>query len=148
MFGDGSGAALIKIPEIKAILLQGSRETQQLCTTATTEHGRKRVYKFAITVIPKEITRFLSKIEIGLNEIDYFICHQANIRIIESIAKTLQVIVEKFPTNLYKTGNLSSASIPILLDEMKKSKILKRGNKLLFIGFGAGLSWSLAYLEW
>lgn len=149
LFGDGSGAALIKNSRNKSYFTAGTKgNTTALHYCNKLNMEGKEVYKFAITVIPKEITRFLSKIEIGLNEIDYFICHQANIRIIESIAKTLQVSIEKFPTNLYKTGNLSSASIPILLDEMKKSKILKRGNKLLFIGFGAGLSWSLAYLEW
>lgn len=149
LFGDGSGAALIGRSKNKAYFTAGTRGNVEVLNYCNKLHmDGKEVYKFAVTTIPKEIKRFLSEIKIDLNEIDYFICHQANIRIIKSIAKTLRVSVKKFPINLYKTGNLSSASIPVLLKELDKSKALERGDKLLFVGFGAGLSWSLAYLEW
>ena len=74
--------------------------------------------------------------------------HQANRRIIESVAKRMKQRIEKFPMNLQEYGNTSSASIPILLDEMNRSGKLKRGQKLVFAGFGAGLSWGATLVEW
>ena len=81
-------------------------------------------------------------------EIDYFILHQANKRIVEAVAKRLDVSIDKFPMNLQEYGNTSSASIPILLDEMSRGGRLKKGQKIILAGFGAGLSWGATILEW
>ena len=81
-------------------------------------------------------------------DIDQFIIHQANYRIIESIAKRLKVDLEKFPVNMEHYGNTSGASVPILLDELNRAGKLKNGDKLVLAGFGAGLTWGAVLLEW
>lgn len=81
------------------------------------------------------------------DDIDYFVLHQANLRIIESIAKRLKADPGKFPTNVERVGNTSSASIPILLEEMKQAGKLKKGTKLVLSGFGAGLTYGACLLE-
>lgn len=74
--------------------------------------------------------------------------HQANKRIVEGVAKRLKVDIEKCPMNLQEYGNTSSASIPILLDEMNRKQMMKKGLKIVIAGFGAGLSWGASLLEW
>ena len=74
--------------------------------------------------------------------------HQANVRIIESVGKRLKADKDKFPVNLNEYGNTSSASIPILLDELNRNGSLKQGEKLVLAGFGAGLSWGSILLVW
>ena len=92
--------------------------------------------------------RSLAKTGTNPDEIDYYILHQANRRIIESVAKRLKQPIEKFPMNIEKTGNTSSASIPILLDEMKKQGLLGEGKKkVVMSSFGAGLLWGAVQTE-
>ena len=86
--------------------------------------------------------------EVKKEEIRYYILHQANSRIIQSVAKRLKEPEEKFPMNLSLYGNTSAASIPILLDEMNRNGMLNRGDKLVLSGFGAGLTWGAVLLEW
>ena len=74
--------------------------------------------------------------------------HQANIRIIQSVAKRLQVNIEKFPMNISECANTSSASIPILLAELDKEGKLQRGDKIILSGFGGGLTWGAVLIEW
>ena len=74
--------------------------------------------------------------------------HQANRRILEAVAKRMGEPVEKFPMNMEEYGNTSSASIPILLDEMNRDGRLKRGQKIVLAGFGAGLTWGATIIEW
>ncbi len=81
-------------------------------------------------------------------EIDWYILHQANRRIVEAVAKRLEEPIEKFPMNLQEYGNTSSASIPILLDEMNRTGKLKAGQKIMMAGFGAGLTWGATIIEW
>ena len=83
-----------------------------------------------------------------MDDIDYFVMHQANRRIVEAVAKRLRQPIEKFPMNLQEYGNTSSASIPILLDELNQKGVLLKGQKLVLAGFGAGLSWGASILEW
>ena len=82
-------------------------------------------------------------------EIDYFFLHQANKRIIEAAAKRIGAEISRFPMNLQEYGNTSSSQYSqILLDEWNRKGLLKRGNKLILAGFGAGLSWAGSLLEW
>ena len=74
--------------------------------------------------------------------------HQANRRIVESVAKRIEEPIEKFPMNLQEYGNTSSASIPILLDELNLDGRLKKGQRIVIAGFGAGLSWGAAVIDW
>lgn len=81
-------------------------------------------------------------------DISCYILHQANRRIVEAVAKRLGEPIEKFPMNLQEYGNTSSASIPILLDELNRAGKLEKGRKIVMAGFGAGLSWGASILEW
>ena len=83
-----------------------------------------------------------------LADIDYFALHQANIRIIQSVSKRLHVSDDKFPISLDHCGNISAASVPILLDEMNRNGLLKPGMKIALSGFGGGLTWASAVVEW
>ncbi len=106
------------------------------------------VFRFAVKQVPQCIEELLDTLGKTTDDIDLFILHQANKRIVEGVAKRLRVEIERFPMNLMEYGNTSSASIPILLDELNREGKLQKGMKLVLSGFGAGLSWGAAYMEW
>lgn len=166
LFGDGAGAAIVKKDE-KGImgLVQGSdggRGEALTCQNRPvnnpfvknstdldyTKMDGQAVYRFAVKTVPASITQVLEKAETDAGEIKYFLLHQANIRIIEAVAKKLGQPIEKFPTNLQKCGNISAASVPVLLDHVNKSGKLQKGDRIVLAGFGAGLTWAAAVLTW
>ena len=106
------------------------------------------VFSFAVKRVPEAIAEVLKANELRTEEIDYFILHQANRRIVESVSKRMGIPIEKFPMNLQEYGNTSSASIPILIDELRRNGTLKKGQKLVLAGFGAGLSWGASIIDW
>lgn len=108
----------------------------------------QEVYKFAVKTVPKAIEAAIEKANLSVEDIDFFLLHQANYRIIESVAKRLHQPMEKFPTNLKECGNISAASVPILLDNVNQKGILKKGHKIVLAGFGAGLTWGATVLVW
>lgn len=108
----------------------------------------QEVYKFAVKTVPKAIEEAVEKAKLSVEDIDFFLLHQANYRIIESVAKRLRQPMEKFPTNLQECGNISAASVPILLDNVNQKGILKKGDKIVLAGFGAGLTWGATVLVW
>lgn len=108
----------------------------------------KEIYKFAVNTVPESIKKALHKSGLNIEEIDNFILHQANIRIIESIADKLGVSRDKFFVNLQKYGNTSAASIPIALEEAIKGGSVKDESLLVLSGFGAGLTWGTAVIRW
>lgn len=152
LFGDGVGVTLLSKSKKKSLFTAGTRGDMNALNyeykTDSLYMDGPEVYRFAVKTIPKAIKDFVRENNIHIDEIDYFISHQSNIRMIHSIAKSLEIPKEKFPSNLEKIGNISSASIPILLDDLNKTGVLERGQKLILLGFGAGLTWSLGYLEW
>jgi len=172
LFGDGAGAVVVAADEIgieeMVMYSDGSKGNVLLCEdrkvtnflTAAVEneeidlsHGfvkmdGQEVFRFAVKQVPKCINDVIEKSKTNIEEIKYFVLHQANIRIIQSVAKRLNVDIEKFPSNLDLYGNTSAASIPILLDEMNKSGKLTPGDKIVISGFGAGLSWGATLLTW
>ncbi|MDO4291726.1 MAG: beta-ketoacyl-ACP synthase III [Eubacteriales bacterium] len=105
----------------------------------------RAVFSFAVRRVPEVIRELLAGE--GLRP-DLYLLHQANYRIIETIAKKLQEPMEKFPHNLERFGNTSAASIPLLMDELNRSGSLKKGQLLCLAGFGAGLSYGAALLRW
>lgn len=171
LFGDGAGAAIVRNQKEKGgigieSLLQGSDgakgmvlackgrpvqnpyvETKEQRMSYVTMDGQE-VYKFAVRTVPKVVKSAVEKAGLSLDEIDYFVLHQANIRIIESVAKHLHQPMEKFPTNLQECGNISAASVPILLDNINRKGLLKKGDRIVLAGFGAGLTWGAAVLTW
>lgn len=153
LFGDGAGAVILK-SEPEGLFQtytrsEGTKGQALLCHPGgTIKMDGQAVFRFAVQQVPLCIQTLLKKHDVPESEIDYYILHQANKRIVEGIAKRLGVGIEKFPMNLQEYGNTSSASIPILLDEMNKQGSLKRGMKIVLAGFGAGLSWGASLIEW
>lgn len=166
LFGDGAGAAVVSAEETgvlelvqksdgtgKGVLSCKARETRNLLNheSETKEYlymEGQPVFKFAVKTVPECVEEVLKKAEVKKEEIRYYILHQANSRIIQSVAKRLKEPEEKFPMNLSLYGNTSAASIPILLDEMNRNGMLNQGDKLVLSGFGAGLTWGAVLLEW
>lgn len=111
------------------------------------QDGRE-VYKFAVKALPTAFKAAAEKIGITSEEIDWFVPHQANVRIIETAAKNLGAPMDKFIVTLDHHGNTSSASIPLALDEAIEKGIVKKGQKLALVGFGAGLSYGSVILEY
>lgn len=165
LFGDGAGAAILRADgapeelEIPSVLhADGSKGDSLTCSLG---HGKDKVpydeyyrmdgraiFKFAVRKVPEVIREVLSLSGHSVEEIDYFVLHQANRRIIEAIAKRLRQDEARFPMNIMDNGNISSACIPMLLDDMNRKGLLKPGMKLVLAGFGAGLTWGGFYLEW
>lgn len=166
LFGDGAGAVVVCAEETgllelvqksdgtgKGVLSCKARETRNLLNheAETKEYlymEGQPVFKFAVKTVPECVEEVLKKAEVKKEEIRYYILHQANSRIIQSVAKRLKEPEEKFPMNLSLHGNTSAGSIPILLDEMNQKGMLNRGDKLVLSGFGAGLTWGAVLLEW
>lgn len=106
------------------------------------------VFKFAVKKVPEVMEEVLRKNRLEKQEIRYYVLHQANRRIVEAVARRMEEPIGKFPMNLDRYGNTSSASIPILLDEMNRDGKLRQGDKLILAGFGAGLTWGAVIVEW
>lgn len=166
LFGDGAGAAVVR-NEDKGIIcsIQGSDGARGNALTCNnrlvnnpfvvnrkepdyTQMDGQAVYKFAVKTVPQAITEALDKAGLEAGQIKYFLLHQANLRIIESVAKKLNQPIEKFPTNLKECGNISAGSVPVLLDFVNRQGKLNRGDKLVLSGFGAGLTWGAVVLVW
>ncbi len=108
----------------------------------------RAVFQFAIRRVPEVIGELLEKNSLKKENITFYVLHQANSRIIEAVAKRMEEPIEKFPINLDEYGNTSSASIPILLDEMNKKNCLHAGEKIIIAGFGGGLTWGADVITW
>lgn len=165
LFGDGAGAVYVENSEEKAYFTahaDGERGDVLSCDQRAlanpyhpaepinpyvTMDGRE-IFAFACRQIPVCVKEVLDKSGMEVAEIDLFLMHQANKRIIEGIAKRLQADLSLFPTNLERVGNMSSASIPVLLDELNKAGRLQTGMKLVMAGFGAGLTYGACVLTW
>lgn len=165
LFGDAAGACVVKrsdvgIEEIvqwsdggRGSVLTASAsmlKTPEVPATDTSplKMDGQEVFKFAVKTVPECIREVLEKKQITLDEVDGFILHQANKRIIQSVAKRLGISEEKCYINLDEHGNTSAASIPLLLDELNKKKKLQRGDRLILSAFGAGLTWGATLLQW
>ena len=167
LFGDGAGAAVVRPDESFGILgsVQGSdgaRGEVLLCENRKNNNpfvsnetspsyvsmDGQEVYKFAVRTVPKAIQEAAGKAGVAVEDIDLFLLHQANIRIIESVSKRLKVPMEKFPTNLERCGNISAGSVPILLDYANRKGMIQKGRCIALAGFGAGLTWGASVLTW
>ena len=143
---DGNGAEYLQLPG------GGSRHPASHATVDNKEHYIKmngnEVFKFAVRIVPDAAEEVLRRAKMTKDEITIFLPHQANTRIIESAAKRLELPMERFYVNVDRYGNTSAASIPIALTELDRAGRLKRGDKILLVGFGAGLTWAASILVW
>lgn len=172
LFGDGAGAAVLRAEEGKAYLpvthSDGAKGSALTCKSRYQGNGvtkpigieemaddeyfmqmnGREVFQFAVKRVPEVIGEVLEANDLTKEDIDLYIVHQANQRIIEAVAKRLGEPVSKFPMNMQEYGNTSSASIPILLDELSRGGKLHVGQRILLAGFGAGLTWGATVLDW
>ncbi len=143
---DGEGADLLKIPA------GGSAMPGDENTVAEGLHFIKmngnEVYKFAIRALPEATEKALAAAGLTVEDITYLVPHQANQRIIEAAAARLGIDESRVVSNIAKYGNTSCASIPLALDELRRKVELKKGDCLVFVGFGAGLTWGANVLRW
>jgi 3-oxoacyl-[acyl-carrier-protein] synthase-3 len=108
----------------------------------------RRVYSFATREVPRVLEEALEAASLTVDDVDWLLLHQANIRIMETVADRLGIPMSKVLTNLSDYGNTSAASIPLALDEAVRSGKVKKGDVIACAGFGAGLSWGSAILRW
>ena len=155
LFGDGAGAVLLEKTDDETLFGETLRSDGQkgdalVCgerleqhTFSTMKMDGRGVFELVSREVPKNISETLEKAQMSADEVDLYVLHQANVRLIEQVAKKLKQPIQKFPTNLASVGNTSAASIPILLDELVRNQLITigSGQKLLFSGFGGGLSW-------
>lgn len=107
----------------------------------------QEVFKFAIKAVSDQIKDYIKQYDLDIEKIDYIVCHQANMRILQALARQLKIAEDKFFANLQKYGNTGAASIPLALAEMKEFGLINQGTKLLCVGFGGGLSCGTIYVE-
>ena len=171
LFGDGAGAVIVKKTQNdnegilscelgvegwgrNSLMIPGGGSRYP--STGNNGNGKccyiemngKEVFKFAVNIIEQSIRSSLKKVKIKPGEVDWYILHQANSRIIESSAKRLDVPLEKFIINIHKYGNTSAASIPIALSEACSNNDIKFGDLVVFCGFGAGFTFGTIVVRW
>ncbi|MDB8789760.1 ketoacyl-ACP synthase III [Romboutsia sp. 1001216sp1] len=169
LFGDGAGAVIIGKVNDGGILSTylgadgrgkdflnipagGSRLPASKSTVEDNLHTIKMagndVYKFAVRIMGDASIKAIEMAGLDTNDIDYLIPHQANIRIIEASAKRLKLSMDKVYVNLHKCGNMSAASIPVAMDEAYRSSKIKKGDNIVLVGFGGGLTWGASVIKW
>lgn len=175
LFGDGAGAMILEAvaaadnPEgygvgefvlgsdgnLANILYQPCGGSNQPPTyRSVSEHGHyvhmegRDVYKNAVRRMDEIVVEVLKRQAVDPATVDWFIAHQANVRIIESVQERMGLPKERFYVNIQRYGNTTSATIPLCLDELYTDGQLKAGQRLVLFTFGAGLTWGSAYLVW
>jgi 3-oxoacyl-[acyl-carrier-protein] synthase-3 len=170
LFGDAAGAAILEPSNgpggLSATVLKsdgefwdlihmpggGSRRPPSPYMLTQREHyvrmNGRQVFKLAVQSLEQVALDTLERAGWGLDDIDYLLVHQANRRIIDTVAERLGVPREKLPINVDRMGNTSAASIPVLLDECNRAGLLRSGDRLLCAAFGAGMTWAGAAIEW
>ncbi|OMG00071.1 3-oxoacyl-ACP synthase [Paenibacillus sp. FSL R7-0333] len=170
LFGDGAGAVIVgEVPEGRGFqsfdlgaegsggsLLNleagGSRLPASQQTVEDKKHfiymNGREVFKFAVRVMGSATERVLTKAGLSKENIDLFVPHQANIRIIQSAMQRLDLPPEKVVVNVDKYANTSAASIPLALVEAAEEGRMKAGDAVLMVGFGGGLTWGASVLIW
>jgi len=143
---DGAGGSLIAVPA-GGSRLPASYETVEREQHYMQMNGRE-VYKFAVRVIPRAIEEAVRRAGLHLEEVDWFVPHQANVRIIDAAAERLGQPREKFYVNVERFGNTSSASVPVALYEAVRSGRIRPGHLAVLVAFGGGLTWASCAIRW
>ncbi|MGM0836345.1 MAG: ketoacyl-ACP synthase III [Bacillota bacterium] len=167
LFGDGGGAVLVEFDEKQPSFLsshlgsEGEKGKNLYCSNLSkrmfeenlinsdkiVQNGRE-VYKWAVTTVPKGMQSVMENASIPLSDVDWFVPHSANLRMIESICEKTDFSIEKTLYSLVDYGNTSSATIPLSLDKGVLERKIKNGNKMLLYGFGGGLAHAGLLINW
>ncbi|MCM8533632.1 MAG: hypothetical protein NE330_20875, partial [Lentisphaeraceae bacterium] len=171
LFGDGAGAAVLTATEVENNTYLGSDlgssgEQHDIlhipaggCAIPfsqkvvdeklnTLQMNGKEVFKHAVKGMSNSATKALEEANLTVDDIDWVVAHQANVRIINAVGQKLNVPSEKVYINVDRFGNTSAASVPIAFDEMIQKGLVKRGQKVLFVAFGGGLTWGANIIEY
>lgn len=167
LFGDGAGAALVEYdphqPSFIAATLgtdgSGGRHVYRTGLAAAldgsplegqgkiVQNGRE-VYKWAVRTVPEGIKTLLESAQMSISDLEWFVPHSANLKMIDSIAEKAGIVADRTLTSAEYYGNTSSASIPLALQIARKSGRLKKDDHLILFGFGAGLTYAGLLLRW
>lgn len=157
LFGDGAGAAVVECregwPSISAVL--GCHGNGELLRLPGPEAGEPsyvamegtRVFKFAVEAVPWCVDQVLNKTGRTVEDVDFFVFHQANARIIDLAVRKYRIPPEKYYKNIAEYGNTSAASIPLVLSELREQGKIGPGSRILAVGFGGGLTWGGCLIE-
>ena len=156
LFGDGVGAAVVRSTENAPwYALLGARGEPEILWAGGysgqepyLHMSGQEVFKFALETVPQAARALLAKAGMDKDQVDWYVLHQANNRIVESVAKRLKVPLSRCYENIAHYGNTSAGTIPIALDEMAEQGLLKNGQWIMCLGFGAGLTWGGALFQW
>lgn len=157
LFGDGAGAAVLELdPNRSYGEVVGAKGDKEKCLVAPGVKSASRfltmkgndVYRFAVKTIPDTLEQLAQENNLQVKEFDWVVCHQANVRILDAVAKRLDLPRGRFMKALENYGNTSAASIPIALADMAERGLLKAGQKIAMVGFGGGLTWGGIYVEY
>ncbi len=170
LFGDGAGALLLEADQGKGDILAtilkadaafcdlisipggaAARPASPYMLTQREQYLRmdgRQVFKLAVQALEQVVHDTLKEVGWPIEDVDHFVLHQANRRILKAVAERLEIPDEKLPSNLARTGNTASASIPILLDECQRGARFHPGDQVLCATFGAGLTWAACALRW
>lgn len=164
LFGDGAGAAVLTPGDnIKSVKLSAASATDKLWqyrllhptpyitkeeVDVPLQMKGQEVFKFAVKAAAKDISRALTELDVKSDDVNYYLLHQANIRIIHAIRDYLEQPQEKFPVNIEDHGNSSSSCCPILLDECNRKGLFKSGDLIAMSAFGAGFVSGAMLFEW
>lgn len=156
LFGDGAGAVVLRRDadagslcavwgtrgDNRALMMPGAHAVE-----AGLHMDGRAVFRFATEVLPKCVFGVLEQSDLVLGQVDRFVFHQANQRIVDTVVKKLGLDPRRCEGNIARTGNTSAASVPILLDELVRSKSIQTAERVLVAGFGAGLTWAACLIE-
>ena len=157
LFGDGAGAAVVESregwPSISAVLgCHGNSELLYLPGPESAEHSYlsmegTRVFKFAVEAVPWCMDQVLKRAGKTMEDVDFFVFHQANARIIDLAVRKYRIPPEKYYKNIQEYGNTSAASIPLVLSELREQGKAGPGSRVLLVAFGGGLTWGGCLME-
>ncbi|MFM7425278.1 MAG: beta-ketoacyl-ACP synthase III [Elainella sp.] len=171
LFGDGAGAVVIRSNPEDGLLgfeLRTDGSQNDCLTLAFQPQPRdlvngisvgqgdfqpiymngQEVYRFAVKKVPEVIEKALFRAQLGVEQVDWLLLHQANQRILDAVAERLGIPTHKVISNMGKYGNTSAASIPLALDQVVRTGQIKPGDVIVASGFGAGLTWGAAVFRW
>ncbi|MCR5415512.1 MAG: ketoacyl-ACP synthase III [Pseudobutyrivibrio sp.] len=152
LFGDGAAAAVVSLSDTmyqSVIGVAGNEDMINIKSPNGFIHmDGQGTYKFAVATVPKVIEQVVENAGLTYDDIDHYVLHQANLRIIESIAKKVKQPMDKFIVNIDKYGNTSAASVGLALNEAAEQGRIKPGDKILMCAFGAGKTWGAIIVEW